>query len=404
MSLPSSEPLPEDINDLPPARQRHIRRLPRSATPAERQILLNSLVGQTVPTLNFFLLTFIGALLLGAALYFNDSALLIAAIIALPCLPPIFGLGLLPTTLKIGSGLKSLICLLISIILTWVAGALAGWLQKEGHLTNMGLIRFSAPYWLDISLVFIGAILGALILLRQGKLPRLIGVLLSYEILAPMATAGFGFVLGSAQLWPSALLTGFLHLTISVFSAIFAFLLLSFFPKKVLGWFLSVLPFALAFGFLGLGLNLYPKEMMIATEASTPPTAIIIPTNSPTVNSTTPPTATEIPATATLPPSPSSSPSFTLAPTQTSTSTPSITPQPTSYWGLVDSLTGAVVRETPDFNADVITYVNDGDIIEILDTVVNEDSTRWFQVRTHSEETGWLLSSLIVTPTPTTTP
>jgi hypothetical protein len=70
----------------------------------------------------------------------------------------------------------------------------------------------------------------------------------------------------------------------------------------------------------------------------------------------------------------------------------------------VDSLTGAVVRETPDFNADVITYVNDGDIIEILDTVVNKDSTRWFQVCTHSEETGWLLSSLIVTPTPTTTP
>jgi hypothetical protein len=52
MSLPSSEPLPEDINDLPPARQRHIRRLPRSATPAERQILLDSLVELSAPSLN----------------------------------------------------------------------------------------------------------------------------------------------------------------------------------------------------------------------------------------------------------------------------------------------------------------------------------------------------------------
>jgi hypothetical protein len=70
----------------------------------------------------------------------------------------------------------------------------------------------------------------------------------------------------------------------------------------------------------------------------------------------------------------------------------------------VDSLIGGVVRETPNFEAAVITYVNDDDMIEILDAVVSEGGTRWFKVRTDSEVMGWLLSSLVITPTPTPTP
>jgi hypothetical protein len=404
MSLPSSEPLPEDINDLPPARQRHIRRLPRSATPAERQILLDSLVELSAPSLNYFLLSLIGALLLGAALYFNDPALLIAAILAQPSLHPIFGLSLLPKTLNIGSSLKTIIGFLISIILTIVAGALAGWFQNEGDLSNLGIFRFSVPYWLDMSLVGGSTLLGTLILLRQGRLPRLIGALLSYEIFVPVALAEFGFVLGNPQLWPNALLTGFLHFTIAVFSGAFAFILLGFFPKKILGWLLTALPLALALGLLALGLKMNFRGTVTTIKVSPTPTAIIIPTDSPTPNKELTPTVTSIPITSTLPPSPSPSSTLTLSPTLTPTSTPTLTPQPTSYWGLVDSLTGAVVRESPDFEAAVTTYVNDGDLIEVLDTIINEDGTRWFQIRTASEKSGWLLGSLVIRPTSTDTP
>jgi len=95
-------------------------------------------------------------------------------------------------------------------------------------------------------------------------------------------------------------------------------------------------------------------------------------------------------------------PSMTL--TQTPTLTRTSTPEPTTYWGFVGSLTGAVVRELPDFEAEVITYANDGDFIEIMDETLGEDGTRWFKVRTSSGVIGWLLSSLVNTPTPTTTP
>jgi uncharacterized protein YgiM (DUF1202 family) len=62
------------------------------------------------------------------------------------------------------------------------------------------------------------------------------------------------------------------------------------------------------------------------------------------------------------------------------------------------------VRESPDFEAAVTTYVNDGDLIEVLDTIINEDGTRWFQIRTASEKSGWLLGSLVIRPTSTDTP
>jgi len=404
MSLPNSEPLPNDINDLPPARQRHIRRLPRSATPSERQILLNSLVELTSPTLNYFLFILIGTLALGAALYFNDPALLLTAVIALQFFRPVLGLGLLPTSLKMGSGLKSAISLLIPIALAVVSGGLAGWLQKEGSLGHLGLFRFAAPYWLDLIIVGGSTLLGALILLRQGRLPQLIGVLLSYEILVPLAAGSFGFILGDIRLWPGAVLTGLLHLGLAIAAAIFAFLLLGFFPKKTPGWLMTLVPLSLILAVLMLGMNLGINEISISLGSSPTPTFIIIPSQSPSPRVSASFTATTIPWTLTATQTPSQSPTPTMTLTQTHTLTQTPTPEPTTYWGFVGSLTGAVIRELPDFEAEVITYANDGDFIEILDETMGEDSTRWFKVRTNSGVIGWLLSSLVNTPTPTVTP
>ena len=57
MSLPSSQPLPDDINELTPARQRHLRRMPRSASPAERDILMESLLSLTATAIGFLFVT-----------------------------------------------------------------------------------------------------------------------------------------------------------------------------------------------------------------------------------------------------------------------------------------------------------------------------------------------------------
>lgn len=402
MSLPSSEPLPNDINELPPARQRHIRRHPRLASLAERQILLESLLQLTAPTFNFFLLSLLGALALSAAFYFNEPVIFLASIVLLPFLNPIFGLALLPTSHKFGHSLKSLVSLIVPLVFSLTAGALAAWLQKTGDINQLSLNRFGQLDWLNISFLGASIILSVLIMLREGQLPRLLGVILSYEILIPLAAAGFGFILGDANLWPGALWVGFSHLFIAIVLAIFALTLFGFFPKRLLGWLLVGIPVSISLAFIFAAL--YFSGALTPTITQPEPTVTPIPvlseTPSPSLSeSPTPAKPTTAQPTATL--LPTATPS--LNPTATLTATETPTPQPTTFFVVVNSLTGAVIRENPDFTAAVIGYANDGDLLEIFDVYSPQGTSIWYQVQTVSGESGWLLGSLVNTQTITPT-
>ena len=400
MSLPSSEPLPNDINDLPPARQRHIRRQPRSASIAERQILLESLVSLTSPTLNYFGLSLLGALIAGAAFYFNDPAVLIVAILIFPFIKPVFGLALLPITGKLNQGLKSLLSLLIPILLAFNAGVMAGWLQNTSIIDDIAVGRFRALYWLDLAILGTGVFFSALVLLRKGRLPRLAGVLLSYEIFIPFVAAGYAFPLGNALLWPSALLVGFTHLGVALVLAILAFLILGFNPKHATGWLLALLPLAITLALLAFTLNINLQANPISTPPSPTTASIILPTQTFTPEPLASPTDMPATSTATLTLTQTSQPS----PTQTLTPTPSHTPTATSFLAVIDVLTGAVVRESPDFTAEVVGYVNNGDQIEIIGQMTPQGTSQWYHVRLDTETTGWMLASLANTQTPVPSP
>ena len=396
MSLPNSEPLPENINELPPARQRHIRRQPRSASLAERQLLLESLHALTAPSLNFFLFSLLGAVATGAALFFNDPALLVLALVALPFNRPIFGLALLPAIRKPLPGLKSLISLLILLILTLTAGVLAGYLRKDLAYDNLALYRFSAPYWLNLALVGLSTVLAVFVMIRKGTLPRLIGVLLAYEILVPLAISGFGFPLGATRLFPSALWVSMTHLGLAIFLAALTYFILGFGPKSLAGWVFILLPAALVAGGLLLNLPTLPGF----TTAKTDPSATPSPTSAPTKTLSAGPSATTT-ATSQAPTStPIPTLTQTISPTETQTPTQTLTAQPTTYWAVVNALTGAVIRESPTFDAPVAGYLNDGDAVEIKG-IITEEGTLWYQVTTIGGQNGWLLGSLVNTQTPT---
>ena len=117
MSLPSSEHLPDQIRDLPPARQRHIRRRPASASPEEQQILLDDLVQLTTPHLNFFAMSLVGAAALGLALFLNEVVLLVLAVVIFPFLKPVFNLALIPTLPDTRRAIKSLLSSLFPLLL-----------------------------------------------------------------------------------------------------------------------------------------------------------------------------------------------------------------------------------------------------------------------------------------------
>ena len=77
--------------------------------------------------------------------------------------------------------------------------------------------------------------------------------------------------------------------------------------------------------------------------------------------------------------------------------------EPVTSWGVVDSAVGAVIRGNPDFAAEIITYANNGDQIEIFGELTTLDGARWFQVLTDSGQSGLMLGSLVQTQTPETT-
>ena len=395
MSLPSSEPLPVNINELPPARQRHIRRRPRSASIAERQILLESMRQLTTPTIQYFLLSLVGSIIVAAALFFDEPVILLAAVVVFPFINPILDIALLPTTLKWFHALKSIVSLIILLLLTFSISALAGWLQKAFEFSTIGVYRFSTPYWVDLAIVILSTYFGTLIFLRQGKLPRLAGVLLAYQILVPLAVAGFSFPLGAAQLWPGALVVSITHLTISILVAIFALIILGFSPKGTLGW-------LIALGAMLLTLSVLIGSLLhsgILVNNSIP---ISTPIPSPTYANTEVPAA-ELIHTSTLPAptitATQSLPSLTASPSVTSTLTP--TPEPTTFFAVIDSLTGGVIREAPSFDSVVVGYVNDNEIVEILEIDESQGRAIWYFVETIRGDTGWLTVSLTKTQTPT---
>jgi hypothetical protein len=397
MSLPSSERLPSDINELPPARQLHIRRQPRSASIAERGLLLDSLIKLTAPTPSFFLRTLLGALATGGALYMNNPAILTIAIVALPFNAPLFGLGLYPITLKGKHALKSGISLLILLIFTFGAGALAGWLQPPPFVDQLSLYHFSALYWLYLVILAASSLLSVLVLLRQGHLPGGMGVLLAYTQLLPFAVVGFGLTNGQFQLWTGALFVSLTHLGLGLIIAMIGFLILGFPPRKTWGWLLGFLTLMATAALIAISL-IYAMDNTSQVDVTSPsPTYISISahTPSPTAGSMNSPTSMPASATPTV--------TLTTSPTPTDIPTATITPtpEPTSYWGVIDTETGAIIRENPSIDAQIVTYANNTDPIEILGEGTAPDGSRWFNVRTTSGEVGWLLGLLVATQTPT---
>ena len=409
MSLPSSQPLPDDINELTPARQRHLRRMPRSASPAERDILMESLLSLTAPRLDFFLLLVLGALATFAVFYFNEPILLVLAVLLLPFLSPIFNLALLPSSLKPGNAAKSAIVLLVAVIICFTIGALVGWIIPEADYANLALIHFARPYWLDAVLVAGSAVFCSVVILRQDRLPRLAGALLSYEILIPLTMAGYGLVVGHPQFWPGALVTAFLYIGLALVISIFTFIILGILPDSLTGWLVTLLPLALSLALLTASMFLIPDNAPLLPEPTSTASPAPSQTPSPKALEATA-TATQYPPTATLAFTATQTAAETEAASTTGTITPTIgTPSPTvtltptlaptESLGIVYAENGAVVREGPDFSNPVVAYVYHGERITILGEATS-GYTLWYEIEKSTGEIGWLLGSLVRIPTP----
>ena len=388
----------------PPSLRR--RRYRRRLVPWEldqRAAFFRELIHQATPSVDFFLFSIIAGLAVGAALLLDSPALFFLAALLSPFMAPVLGLGLASATGRMGFFLRSLFVLALGSGLVFGLGIVAGWVgQSIPGLVFSQVVFHTTFSWPDLLVVILGAALTAYLAVRSPKQrPLVSSVALAYELYLPLAASGFGWVWSMPGVFPEGLILFAINLALAAVTAAFILVLLGVHPlPSGSAWVVSVLLLLVLAGaaLFGIGSAVLPPETLAN------PLAIFAapsPTPTPTDTPLPPPTETPLPpATQTpLPPVPTITPTNTLV----STATPTITttPSPTPVYGLVDAgeLNGIIIRPEPG-SLEIVTTLLNGNLVEILPEVVNQNGFLWMHIRAPNGMEGWVQNGLILTATP----
>lgn len=130
MNQYNTEHMPDDPNNLPPARRRRAKRVLAPVDADERAAFLDKVARRASPTVDFFLFSILAGIVFSAGLLLEEGALLVLGAILAPMMAPAIGLAL---GTVIGSGrffFRSLIGVIIGSGLVFAIGLLAGYLAR----------------------------------------------------------------------------------------------------------------------------------------------------------------------------------------------------------------------------------------------------------------------------------
>lgn len=396
MSLPTSEPIPDESDNLPPARRRRDRRQISLLGSDEHAAILDELSKETSPSFDFFLFSLLCGVILGVGILTDSPAFFFLAALMAPFMAPMFGLSL---AIIVGTGryfLRSLVSALVGGLMVFIGCGLVGLIPR--FWTSSPFNRFTqAPYhtqlnWADFIVITLGIILTTITMVRSEKKPLLFSAVIAYGLYLPVGTAGFGLASGVAHLWPEGLAIFIIYLTWAIILGTVFLRFMGFHLIKPFGYVLGTA--MLIIGLLSLvGLNNFysvmVKQVAISSVLPTP-----TPTQTQTLTEINTPTETPLPLTLT------STPTHTLVPTLTIT--PTLVPSATPVWALVVSQNGegAVIRAEPKSSAKIVTYVLDGGLLKVLTETAKDGAVIWVHVATNKGIQGWIVQILLKTVTP----
>jgi hypothetical protein len=407
MNLPSIEPiLPEDSEPLPPARQRRKRRAIITPDGSDRTEFLNMLSQRVVPSFDFFLFSLLSGMMLAAGLLLDSPALVFLAALLAPFMAPVVGIALGTVTGSARFWGQAVASLLVSSLMVFASGALAGWVSyylPPAHLLQAAF--FARFEWSGFLVISLGIGLTTYLVVRAPeKRPLVSSAAIAYGLYLPAGAAGFGLSAGLPAIWQGALSLFALYL---VWAALLGSLLLFVLGQRPLnsaGYLLTVLYISLLLLAFVL-FRLLPAQPVTLSAAPTLPPTTILPANPAETSpepQPSPSTAllTSSPTASQTPQPPSVTPTRTLVPTNTATLT--ITPMPTPVWARITAKegNGALIREEPDYNATVVQSLLNGNLVEVLAEVYNAGGVTWVRVRTVNGKEGWVVRSLLTTATP----
>ncbi|MEN8173762.1 MAG: DUF389 domain-containing protein [Chloroflexota bacterium] len=394
MSFPKSEQIPDDAQQLPPARRRRAKRLLVPFNGDQREAFLDDIAQQTSLSFDFFLFSILAGLTIGVGLWIDAPALLVLGALLAPTMSPLVGIALGAISGSMRFFTRSLLGFSFGSLLVLLAGLLIGALTKIDPLPPLIQVYFHTQLaWHHFLVVAIGSALTSVAIVRSKRRTAIASVALAYELYTPIAAAGFGLTSGAPDLWPDGLVVFGIHLAWAIIISVITLILLGFRPLTLFGYTLggtvALLSIIVLIGVSSAG---YAVGGQVAL-----PTLVPSATSTPTITPTLPPTNTA-----------TSTPTGTMPPTLTASTTPvpSLTPLPSPIpvYAIINApeeYGGAILRDGPSFSNTYIVSVANGTLIQILsDKPVVGDKVLWHHVRIPDGREGWMIQSAILAATP----
>ena len=391
MSLPTSEPLSPQEPLSPARRRRRSRRiLPQGVD--QQYSFLEELARRVTPSFDFFLFCIISGVVLTAAVFWDQWALLVLAALLAPFMAPLVGLSLAVVLGSVHFFMQALGGLLVGGALFFVCGVLGGVFMdaRSAQILTTVAYQFNQFTWANFLLLTLGAAMTTFLIVRSPRQrPLVASVALAYEVFMPLGVTGFGLISGIPGLWPDGLLVFVVHAAWAVLVGAITLVLIGVRPRGIFGYtagttlLLAGVAALIALSGMGTAIGL-----QVAVPTSTP-------TDTPTATLTATMTMTPPPPTATP------RPTNTLVPTRTPTLT--VSPRPTPIYGRVNAGSGGglLVRLEPSRDALVAISLMNGMLVEIVPgSEVQEGTTTWVKVVTTDGIEGWVVKSLLATATP----
>ncbi len=398
MTIPPPEIIPDDPDQLPPARRRRARRLLTPLDADERSAFYERMAHRVSPTFDFFLLSLISGAVLGLAMILDQPALMVLGVILAPLMSPMIGVSL---GTALGAGrffVRSLGAFLVGGFFVFVFGMIAGTVGRDlfpEPVTLYYLTRLHTRLaWIPFLAVGIGAFMSAAWLARGKSRALSYSALLAYGFYVPLSAAGFGVSIGLPHLWPDGLLVFGLHFAGAALIGALVLGIMGYRPPTLFGYTLG--------GVLVLAGVLF--IVIIAGAGIALGGQVAIPTFTPSPTPTRPPpTATLTPTRTPVPPSATATASITPSPTITRTPSPvPPSPTPTPVLAAVDvpGFDGARVRREP--NGPTLTVLANGTIVQLIGEEEEIDNRIWVLVRTLDDDPieGWMVSTLLTLQLP----
>jgi uncharacterized hydrophobic protein (TIGR00271 family) len=152
-----------------------------------------------MPTLDYFMLLVIAALLASLGLLLNSSAVVIGAMLVAPLMQPIIALGVGLCTARLSLMRRASVTIVLSVFVALAVGFLTGLFIAPDKATDEMLAR-AYPSLLDAFVALASGFIGAYATARKDIPAALAGVAIAAALVPPICTVGLSLALFEPRL------------------------------------------------------------------------------------------------------------------------------------------------------------------------------------------------------------